>query len=127
MRLLLDQGLPRTTPAQLANRGVSATHVAELGLSTASDRELLAYARAKGLVVVTLDADFHALLALSGHLGPSVVRIRREGLNGATMAELIADLLPRIAAPLTAGAVVSVNARGARIHRLPMRSPDSQE
>jgi len=31
------------------------------------------FARQGGWIVVTLDADFHALLALSGATGPSVV------------------------------------------------------
>jgi predicted nuclease of predicted toxin-antitoxin system len=46
------------------------------------DADILAYGRQELRVVVTLDADFHTLLALSGARSPSVVRIRIEGLRG---------------------------------------------
>ena len=120
MRLLLDQGLPRSTVAHLQQRGIPSTHAAEHGLSTASDSRILERARHEDCVVVTLDADFHTLLALSGHAQPSVIRIRSEGLKGEAVAELIGRLLPRIEAQLASGAVVTVNERGARIHRLPI-------
>jgi predicted nuclease of predicted toxin-antitoxin system len=49
------------------------------GLATARDAKIIDFARQRGWIVATLDADFHALLALSGATGPSVVRIRIEG------------------------------------------------
>jgi predicted nuclease of predicted toxin-antitoxin system len=52
--------------------------VAEIGFFTAEDREILAKAKEDGGVVITLDADFHALLALSGAISPSLIRIRIE-------------------------------------------------
>jgi len=50
------------------------------------------HARERGQIVVTLDADFHAQLALTGAASPSVIRIRIEGLR----AEELADLLTRV-------------------------------
>jgi predicted nuclease of predicted toxin-antitoxin system len=82
MKLLLDQGLPRSTVVHLRKQGIEAAHVGDKGLATASDSTILECGRQEGMVVVTLDADFHALLALSGLTGPSVIRIRIEGLRG---------------------------------------------
>jgi predicted nuclease of predicted toxin-antitoxin system len=120
MRLLLDQGLPRSTARLLAERGIDAVHVADLGLATATDEDILARAGADRRIVVTLDADFHALLALSDAAGPSVVRIRREGLRGDAMAELLSRVVALVSGPLTAGAMVTVTDRGVRIHHLPV-------
>ena len=86
MRLLLDQGTPRSTARHLAAHGIDAVHAADIGPSTATDSQILDHARTDHRVVVTLDADFHALLALSGAAVPSVVRIRREGLRGPALA-----------------------------------------
>ena len=69
MRLLLDQGLPRSTIHHLDAAGVESAHVGEKGLATASDAKIVDFARQGGWIVVTLDADFHALLALSGATG----------------------------------------------------------
>lgn len=58
MRLLLDQGLPRSTVLHLHNAGIEATHVGGRGLATATDSRILDFGREEGSVVVTLDADF---------------------------------------------------------------------
>jgi len=82
MKLLLDQGLPRSTVRHLASMGIAAEHVGDLGLARAADVHILDVARERQAVVVTLDADFHAIMATSHATSPSVVRIRIEGLKG---------------------------------------------
>jgi predicted nuclease of predicted toxin-antitoxin system len=77
-RLLLDQGLPRSTRTFLARAEWDVIHVGEVGLSRATDQSILDYARENDRICVTLDADFHALLATADAAKPSVVRIRKE-------------------------------------------------
>ena len=77
-------------------------------MSKASDADLLEYARHRNLVVVTLDADFHMLLAASGAVSPSVIRIRRQSLSGQQVAAITMTVLDRSRQALEAGAVVSV-------------------
>ena len=124
MRLLLDQGTPRSTARHLAAHGIDAVHAADIGLSTATDSQVLDHARADHRVVVTLDADFHALLALSGAAVPSVVRIRREGLRGDALASLLSEVVSRVREQLDSGAMITVTERGVRVHRLPVVPPD---
>ena len=80
--------------------------MAEVGLADASDAAILEYAREKGLVVVTLDADFHTLLALAGATFPSVIRIRIEGLRAEILAKLLTSVLEICERDLGQGALV---------------------
>lgn len=119
-RLLLDQGLPRSTATLLVREGWDACHVSDVGMSRASDLNILDRAEAERRVCVTLDADFHALLATRGAKGPSVVRIRKEGLDGVALARLLEELWPRIESALDTGAMVVVTERSVRTRRLPV-------
>ena len=119
MKVLLDQNVYFEMAALLRDAGYDAQHARELGLARAPDDEIIRFAARDGFVVVTHDEDFHALLALSGAVQPSVVRLRLL-LPLREMAQLVADTLRACDAALVAGAAVSVDARGARIHRLPI-------
>jgi len=120
LRLLLDQGLPRSTVDHLTPEGFTAEHVGDLGLAAATDQTILQCARNRGATVVTLDADFHALLAMSGDATPSVIRLRVEGLKGDGVALLIRQVLAAVGPELQAGAVASVTATQVRVRRHPL-------
>ena len=120
MKLLLDQGLPRSTVSLLSKIGIESVHVGEMGMATAEDAEILAFAERHSRLVVTLDADFHALLARSGAAGPSVIRVRIEGLRAAGIADLLRDVLKICGEDLQKGAMVSVTEKAVRLRRLPL-------
>lgn len=120
MKLLLDQGLPRSTVTHLAAGGIAAEHVGDLGMSRASDEAILNAARQRQAVVVTLDADFHHLLAASRATSPSVVRLRIEGLKGDQLAAILAQVIAAVSAELDAGAVASVTTNRIRVRTLPI-------
>lgn len=120
IRALLDQGLPRSSVGLLRNAGWDVIHVGDIGLAAASDAQILERAGTDGRMVVTLDADFHRLLAISGARVPSVVRVREEGLTAGPLARLPADAVARAEQALAAGALVTVTARAVRIRALPI-------
>lgn len=88
-RLLLDQGLPHSAATLLRQVGWNVVHLSEIGMSRASDADILQRARAETRACVTLDADFYSLLPTSGERGPSAIRIRRQGLDAAALAVLL--------------------------------------
>jgi predicted nuclease of predicted toxin-antitoxin system len=119
-RLLLDQGVPRSTAVLLTQAGWDVIHVSEIGMSRADDSDIVRRARAEGRICVTLDADFHSLLATSGERGPSVIRIRKEGLDAAALAALLQGIWTGIEEALNGGAMVTVTDRSVRTRRLPV-------
>ncbi len=95
-------------------------HARQWGLATASDEAILQFALAYHRVNCTIDADFHTLLAVTGASGPSVVRIRREGMRGAEVASLLFRVWSEVAASIEQGAVVTVTEKAIRLRRLPI-------
>ncbi len=118
--LLLDQGLPRSTAELLRARGIEAVHVGECAMSQASDAAILERARSEQRAVVTLDADFHALLALTGAAGPTVIRLRAQGLKAHDACALIESVVARAETDIAAGALISATRKLVRIKRLPI-------
>lgn len=120
MKLLLDQGLPRSSASLLRQADIDAIHVSEIGYATATDTSILELGRREKRIVVTLDADFHAHLALSGAAYPSVIRIRIEGLRGQALAELLERLVRVWDEELELGAILTVQENRVRMRRLPL-------
>jgi predicted nuclease of predicted toxin-antitoxin system len=120
MKLLLDQGLPRSALSHLSRAGILAEHVGNLGLATASDELILQTAKGQHATVVSLDADFHKHLAITRAELPSIIRIRIEGLRGDELAAILVRVLQAAEADLSAGALVSVTPGRIRVRSLPI-------
>jgi predicted nuclease of predicted toxin-antitoxin system len=63
---------------------------------------------------------FHAHLATTAASTPSVIRIRREGLNAQALASLLRAVWPRVETALDQGAAVTITDSSVRIRRLPI-------
>src|SRR5688572_17537755 len=115
MKFLLDQGTPRMTAELLRQSGVDAVHTAEINLAEADDTEILKRAASENRIVVTLDADFHSLLALSGSSQPSIIRLRIEGLKADDLNLLLHRVIAQCHSELESGALVSVEEHRIRL------------
>ncbi len=120
--ILLDQGLPRSAASLLRDEGWDVLHTGDIGLSKSTDRQILEFARNEQRAIVTLDSDFHTILALTSASTPSVIRIRLEGLRGPDLALLIKRIWPRIESQVKKGAMVTVTESGIRIRNIPVFS-----
>lgn len=124
IRLLLDQGAPYRAARLISDRGIDTLHVGDLGLAEARDESILERARELDRIVCTFDGDFHALMALSAAVSPSVIFLRTSRLNHLTFTDLIERVCEQLRAELEGNVLVTVTPRGVRLHGLPvLRSP----
>jgi predicted nuclease of predicted toxin-antitoxin system len=122
MKLLLDQGLPLSASSLLTQQGFDTIHVSEIEMWAAEDTEIIQKAQAENRVVVTLDADFHSILALNNFSSPSIIRIRIERLRALALTQLIIDVIHQCQDELEHGAAVTVEPNRIRIRLLPLIS-----
>lgn len=120
MKLLLDQGLPLSAAALLRDAGIDTIHVGEIGMSEAEDSEIIQRGRAEERVVATLDADFHALLALDEAVSPSIIRVRIERLRAQALTDLLLMVIAECEEDLEQGSAITVEPSRIRIRRLPL-------
>ena len=120
MKLLLDQGLPLSAAALLRDAGIETIHVGEIGMSQAEDTEIIQKAREEERIVVTLDADFHTLLALDEAVSPSVIRVRIERLRAQALMDLLLMVIAQCEEDLEQGSAISIEPSRIRIRRLPL-------
>ena len=88
MRLLLDQNLSNRLVAQLAAEFPGSAHVRDVGLASAPDPDVWAYAAANGFAIVSKDTDFQQRALLYGH-PPKVIWVRLGNCSTAAVAALL--------------------------------------
>lgn len=122
MKFLVDANLSPRLALSLTESGHDAVHVADLGMSRATDTEIAAVATRDNRVIISADTDFGTLLAMSGATRPSVLLIRLTSPRYADpLAALVQANLPAVVDALDAGAVVVLEDGRVRVRSLPMR------
>jgi predicted nuclease of predicted toxin-antitoxin system len=102
VRFLIDAQLPPSLARQVSAAGHSATHVADVGLTTASDSEIWSYSASTGAVLITKDEDFVTMRALDSD-GPAVVWISIGNTSKRALIERFAHNFAAIVAALERG------------------------
>jgi predicted nuclease of predicted toxin-antitoxin system len=120
-RVVLDQGLAPEAAALLRSSGWDAVHVSEVGLEKADDPDIVDFARRRGAVCITLDSDFHTHLADTEAVGPSVIRLRVEGMRALQQARFIEAVWTACGDAIETGIAVSADEKSVRFRRLPLK------
>ncbi|MCF6335004.1 MAG: DUF5615 family PIN-like protein [Spirochaetales bacterium] len=99
---------------------IDSIHVGDIGMSASTDADIIDKALEDNIVAITLDLDFHTILAVNGNMKPSVIRIRIEGLKSKELSKIIQNTLILAEEEIEKGAAISVDTKGIRIHKLPL-------
>lgn len=124
MKLLVDMNLSPRWVEVLRDNGFEVAHWSSVGSPRATDREIMAHAVQHGMVVLTHDLDFSAILAASGLMAPSVVQLRSGNTSPDAIATPVLFALRQMQADLGAGALVTVDTTRSRVRVLPLRERD---
>ena len=88
---LLDENMPKRAATALRRAGYSVIRVIEVGLRAQKDPVIFAYARARGLIIVTRDADFLASQYQPPHAG--IILLPLPGVPGRTVVDPLLEAL----------------------------------
>jgi predicted nuclease of predicted toxin-antitoxin system len=121
MKLLLDMNLTPRWVRYLEAAGFEALHWSTVGLSNAPDEEIMAYAAGHGMVVLTHDLDFSAILAATKGKKPSVVQLRAHNISPEAIAPHVVAALRHTVDELELGALLTIDPDRTRIRLLPLQ------
>ena len=120
MRFLIDMNLSPKWVQFLTQAGHQATHWSEVGPGDAPDQELLDYAAANQLVIMTHDLDFGTLLAIGGLSTPSVIQFRTQRILPHQAGEQLLAAVQTSQPDLDKGALVTIEPAKHRLTVLPI-------
>ncbi len=121
MKLVVDMNLAPRWADWLTGAGWAAVHWSSVGSGDAADTQIMAYARANSLIVLTHDLDFGAILAATNGEKPSVVQIRAEDNSPEAIGQQVLLALQQLKAELATGALVTIEPARNRVRLLPLR------
>ncbi|MBM4155875.1 MAG: hypothetical protein FJ221_12730 [Lentisphaerae bacterium] len=105
----------------LRRAGHEVLHWSDIGSASATDREILLWARTHKNMVLTHDLDFGAILAATKAEAPSVLQIRSANPTPEHCERIVLHVLSAHEAALTAGVLVSADESSARVRMLPLQ------
>jgi predicted nuclease of predicted toxin-antitoxin system len=121
MRLVVDMNLsPKWVPLFRA-AGWEAVHWSDVGMATATDPGILAWAETNGYVVFTQDLDFGYHLTAGLATAPSVVLLRTQDARPSVVGKRVTEVLRRFEPQLEAGALLVLDEKQARVRLLPLK------
>jgi predicted nuclease of predicted toxin-antitoxin system len=121
MKLLIDMNLSPLWVPLLAAVGMESVHWSQIGQPTATDREILEYAKFYGYAIFTNDLDFGAILAATNADYPSVIQVRTQDVTPEHICDFVMAALHQFKQHLDAGALITIDNKSSRARILPLR------
>ena len=120
MKFLIDNALSPYISKSLQEQGHDSVHVLNIGLASASDEIIFAFAEKEERILVSADTDFGTILALRESKKPSLILFRRSNKRPQNQEQILIANLPSIADALDEGSIVVFDDTKIRIRTLPI-------
>jgi len=120
MKILVDMNLSPSWANFLTVNGIEAVHWSYIGSVDVPDTEIMQYAKAHDLTILTNDLDFGYILALTHGKKPSVIQIRAGALGHDRNGAIVLNAIKRLAVDINNGALVTIDPNKTRVTLLPL-------
>ncbi|BCB95884.1 hypothetical protein JZK55_08060 [Dissulfurispira thermophila] len=120
MKFLADMPISPKTVMHLRSLGHDVYRISEKGLYRAKDHDIVEIAVIENRVILTMDLDFAAIIAISHMAIPSTVIFRVMDESYENINALLENILPRVGNDLLNGAIVIIEDDRFRIRKLPI-------
>lgn len=120
MRFLIDMPLSPALASWLSDQGHDAVHAADLGLSRATDGEIMERARHEARTIITADLDYPRLLAVARASEPNLILFRNGNWSEADVRIRLGEVLAALSEADVASSIIVVDRDRVRRRRLPI-------
>lgn len=120
MRFLIDMPLSPALASWLSDQGHDAVHAADLGLSRATDGEIMERARHEARTIITADLDYPRLLAVASASEPNLILFRNGNWSEADVRIRLGEVLAALSEADVASSIIVVDRDRVRRRRLPI-------
>jgi len=120
MRILIDMNLSPRWVDILSKQNIEALHWLSVGSASASDAEIMTYAKVNDFAIFTHDLDFSTMLAITNNEKPSVIQIPAGDISPTVAASQILNALLITSDEIEKGALVTVDLKKQHLRILPL-------
>jgi len=120
VRFLIDMPLSPALASWLSDQGHDAVHAADLGLSRATDGEIMERARHEARTIITADLDYPRLLAVASASEPNLILFRNGNWSEADVRIRLGEVLAALSEADVASSIIVVDRDRVRRRRLPI-------
>lgn len=115
MKVLVDVNRSPIWTDFLKINSVDAVHWSAIGVSEASDSEIIGYALRSHSIVLTQDLDFGAILSATGAARPSVLQIRAQRVHPSSLGAQVLAALRELEDELRKRVLVTIEPEQTRV------------
>ena len=119
MRFLLDMGISPKVAESVKSLGHYVIRCSEVGLSTASDNQILTFAQSQNLILISTDLDFADLVFSYREPCPGLILLRLDNPSSEMMASRLRIALTALPEDEIEGCVVVIQQDKVRTRKLP--------